>query len=193
MLLTRLLIEHPEALPTIVRSTPAWVGGLFLFLLALGLSSLRTRQVPRARLVLLPLAMGGLALWGVCAAFGASGELPALLGVWLLCAALTLFIARARRAPRGTRYEPASARFTLPGSGVPMALILAAFLMKYGIGVQLAMEPRLAHELGFALVVSALYGALSGLFAARTLRVLRLAQPAREEPARSLTQAKGKT
>ncbi|GAB1390925.1 MAG: hypothetical protein AMXMBFR78_17660 [Rubrivivax sp.] len=190
MLLTRLLIEHPEALATIVRSTPAWVGGLFVFLIALGLSAARTRQLPRSRLILLPVAMAGLALWGVWAAFGASGELPALLALWLLCAALMLYATRTQRAPRGTRFQPATARFVLPGSWVPMALILAVFLMKYLIGVQLAMEPRLAHELGFALGVTALYGALSGLFAARTLRVLRVA---REEAAPALSQAKGKT
>ena len=62
----------------------------------------------------------------------------------------------------------------MPGSWVPMLLILAVFLMKYVIGVQLAMEPALAHNNSFAFVVTAIYGALSGLFAARTLRVLRL-------------------
>jgi len=38
------------------------------------------------------------------------------------------------------------------------------------------MEPSLARSSGFALTVTALYGLLSGLFAARTLRVLRLAR-----------------
>jgi hypothetical protein len=57
-----------------------------------------------------------------------------------------------------------------------MLLILAVFLMKYGVGVQLAMEPRLARDAGFAFAVTALYGLLSGLFAARGLRVLRLAR-----------------
>ena len=64
--------------------------------------------------------------------------------------------------------------FHLPGSWVPMGLILAVFLMKYGIGVQLAMAPELAHQAGFAYTVSTLYGLLSGLFGARTLRLLRL-------------------
>ena len=39
-------------------------------------------------------------------------------------------------------------------------------------------EPALARAPGFAFAVTALYGLLSGLFAARTLRVLRLARPA---------------
>ena len=75
--------------------------------------------------------------------------------------------------PAGTRWNAAARSFHLPGSWVPMGLILAVFLMKYAIGVQLAMQPALAHASGFAFVVTALYGLLSGLFAARTLRVLR--------------------
>ncbi len=58
-----------------------------------------------------------------------------------------------------------------------MLLILAIFPMKYAIGVQLAMAPELAANAQFALVVTALYGALSGLTASRALRVLRLAHP----------------
>ena len=56
-----------------------------------------------------------------------------------------------------------------------MVLILGVLLIKYSVGVQLALEPTLARHLGFAITVTALYGLLSGLFAVRSLRVLRLA------------------
>ena len=80
--------------------------------------------------------------------------------------------------PAGARYKVAQRRFHLPGSWLPLLLILIVFTLKYAIGVQLAMQPALAHASGFAFVVTALYGLLSGLFAARTLRVLRLARGA---------------
>lgn len=76
MLLTQLLAEHPEAAADIVRHTPLWVAGVLAGLTALGLSAARTRQVHFNRLVAMPLVMGGLALWGVQSAFGASGRLP---------------------------------------------------------------------------------------------------------------------
>lgn len=79
--------------------------------------------------------------------------------------------------PVGAAYDATTRSFRLPGGWVPMGLILAVFLMKYGIGVQLALEPALARAPA-AFAVTALYGLLSGLFAARTLRVLRLARPA---------------
>lgn len=174
MLLTQLLAEHPDAIVDIVRQTPLWVGGLLAFLLSLGLSATRQRNVALARLVLLPLAMLGLALWGVQSAFAASGRLGALLAVWALGYAAMLALAARLPVPAGTRYDAARRSFQLPGSWVPMGLILAVFLMKYGIGVQLAMAPELAHQAGFAYTVSTLYGLLSGLFGARTLRLLRL-------------------
>lgn len=178
MLLTQLLSQHPEAIIDIVRQTPAWVGGLLAALLWLGFSATRDRDVPLLRLVLLPVAMTGLALWGVQSAFAATGHLAALLALWAVCAAIALAVGSRLAPPAGTRWHAAARSAHLPGSWVPMGLILAVFLMKYGIGVQLAMEPPLAHDMGFALVVTALYGLLSGFFAARALCVLRLARGA---------------
>lgn len=175
MLLHQLLIQHPEALGAILRDTPAGVWLLLVFLLGLGFVSARPRAVAPAQAVILPLAMGALALWGTVSAFAASGRLAGLLLLWLLCAAAVLRIGWHWRAPRGTRFDPSRQRLLLPGSWMPMILILAVFLMKYGIGVQLAMAPQLAQHGGFAIVVTALYAALSGLFAARTRAVLRLA------------------
>ena len=177
MLLTTLLSQHPSAIVDIVRGTPLWVGALLAGLLALGYSGTRTRRVAAIRLALMPLAMLGLALWGVQSAFGASGHLPALGALWVLCFAAVLALGSRAAAPEGTSFDPASRQFRLPGSWVPLVLIVGVFLIKYGVGVQLALEPSLARNLGFATAVTALYGLLSGLFAVRTLRVLRMARP----------------
>ena len=177
MLLPQLLIQHPEAVVEIVRRTPVWVGLLLVALIVLGVSSVRSRDVSIGRLVLLPLVMIGLAAWGVQSAFGAGGHLAELLGLWAACGALLLAFGTRLAPPAGARFDAATRRVHLPGSWVPLLLILMVFLMKYGIGVQLAIEPALAQSSGFALAVTALYGLLSGLFAARALRVLRLVRP----------------
>ena len=65
MLLTTLLAEHPSAIVDIVRQTPAWVAALLGGLAYLGFSASRDRDVPIGRLLLMPLAMGGMALCGV--------------------------------------------------------------------------------------------------------------------------------
>ena len=178
MLLTTMLSQHPEAALDIVRGTPAWVGALLAALIVLGLSATRARSASPARLALLPVAMLGLALWGVQSAFATSGRLAELLALWAVCFAAMLALGLRGAAPAGTRWNAAAHRFHLPGSWAPMALIGGVFLIKYTVGVQLALEPALAREAGFALAVTGLYGLLSGWIAARTLRVLRLQKSA---------------
>ena len=59
---------------------------------------------------------------------------------------------------------------------MPLALILGIFLTKYFVGVELALQPTLASSSEFALQIGTLYGVFNGLFAARALRLWRLAQ-----------------
>ncbi|MGP1629752.1 MAG: DUF6622 family protein, partial [Giesbergeria sp.] len=87
-------------------------------------------------------------------------------------AALSLWLLRA--PPAGARYDDASQRFHLPGSAWPMLLIVGIFLVKYAVGVELALQPTLAHDSHFALQIALVYGAFNGVFAARTGRLLRL-------------------
>lgn len=183
MLLTQLIAEHPEATLEIVRRTPSWVWGLLAALLALGWSATRPRDVAVGRLVAMPLAMVGLALWGVASAFGASGALPSLLTLWVACAGAVLALGLRMPPPAGSTFDAGTRRLHLPGSWLPLALIAAVFGLKYLIGVQLALEPALARNVGFAFAVTALYGLLSGLFAARGLRVLRLVRAPAAVPA----------
>jgi hypothetical protein len=52
--------------------------------------------------------------------------------------------------------------------------MLGIFTTKYAVGVTTAMHPLLAQSSSFALPCAALLGAFSGVFAARTVRLLRL-------------------
>jgi drug/metabolite transporter superfamily protein YnfA len=173
-MLIQLISQHPQALGTIVKSTPTWVWGLLGGLLLLGASQLRTQTRTQQRVVILPITMFGLALYGMTSAFYSSGRFGAVIAVWLLAYAVATALVTRLPAPGGTVYNPASGQFTVPGSAVPMALILGIFLTKYIVGVELAMQPALASDPAFALTVALLYGAFSGIFAGRTLRLLRL-------------------
>ena len=139
MLLTTLLAEHPSAIVDIVRQTPAWVAALLGGLVYLGFSASRDRDVHIGRLLLMPVAMGAMALWGVESAFNGTGRLPELLAVWAAGYAALLALGLRLPVPAGVRYSAAQRSFHLPGSWLPMGLILAVFLLKYAIGVQLAM------------------------------------------------------
>jgi hypothetical protein len=178
-MLLQLIVQHPEALGNVLKNTPVWVGGLFAALLALGLSQRRDRRAGLVRVTLMPVAMTVFSIWGTVSAFGASPHFAAVLLAWLVAAGVVTAAMARGRSP--AVYDRATRSFALPGSWMPLLLILGIFLTKYVVGVELAMQPALAREAPFALTVGTLYGVFSGLFAARTWRLWRLVLQARPQ------------
>lgn len=174
-MLIQTLTQHPEMFGLIVKKTPPWVWGLLAALTVLGLVQARQRTASWARVSLLPISMTALSIWGSVSAFGASPLFGYVMLAWLMAAAVALAVLASMPAPRGALYDSASRRFTLPGSWVPMALIMGIFLTRYAVGIELAMQPGLARDGQFTLVVGALYGLFSGIFMARAARLWRLA------------------
>jgi hypothetical protein len=174
-MLIQLLIAHPQALGSVIQRTPGWVWGLLAALLLLGLSQLRTRSVSARRMAIMPVVMTGLSLWGMVSAFGHSPLFGYVLLVWLAGVAAMLGLLALQNPPAGSAYDAARRRFTVPGSGLPLLLILAIFLTKYIVGVDLAMQPDLARDGQYTLAIGALYGLFSGTFAGRTARLWRAA------------------
>ena len=173
-MLIQLIANHPEALGSIVKNTPSWVFGLFAGLAALGLSQMRTREVGAARMALMPVAMTSLSLWGTLSAFGASPLFGYVLMAWAAGAALMFGLIAALAPQAGASYTAATRSFNVPGSLLPMLLILGIFFTKYIVGVELAMQPALAQDGQYSLVVGALYGLFGGTFAGRAARLWRL-------------------
>ena len=155
----------------ILTHTPLWVFGLFFGLVYLGYLQSRTRQVSRGRLIVLPLAMLAWSLYSVWSTFDA--HLTAL-AAWACAWVAVVVISLAWVPSRRLAYDASTARFTVPGSWMPLALMMGIFFTKYAMGVALVMHPGLAQDAAVALPVSALYGAFSGGFVARALRLWRL-------------------
>lgn len=173
-MLIQLIIQHPQALGPVLKSTPTWVWGLLVTLLALGFSQLRRRIVSATRMAIMPIAMTGVSLWGTVSAFGNAPQFGLVLLAWAAGAALTLGLIAPRAPLAGTTYDASSRSFNVPGSWMPLALILGIFLTKYIVGVELTMQPTLAHDGQYALIVGGFYGLFSGAFAGRAARMWHL-------------------
>jgi hypothetical protein len=173
-MLIQLLIEHPTAALTIVQRTPVWVWGLLAALVALGLSQWRDRQIGPYRAVMPSLGLAVFSLISLAGDLRGTGWLGAALAVWVAAAA-AVWWAGAHRPPRpGTRYDPATQRFHLPGSPLPLLIIIGIFLIKYAVGVELVMQPALRLSASFNLTLAALYGALNGLLGLQPLMLWRM-------------------
>jgi hypothetical protein len=166
---------------TILMHTPPWVWVVLAVLVVLGLSQARARPVPGARITVLPVVVMVLSLLGVVRGF----EQPVLaLGAWLAAFAGVTLGARDRLAVRGAYPDARQGRLVLPGSYVPLMVVLTLFVTKYVSAVAVAMHPTLSGDATFVAAASAAYGACAGaLYArARSLRPLVRALASRTRP-----------
>ena len=156
----------------ILAHTPRWVFVLFAVLVWYGSKQLLAGSVSLTKVTLMPVAMTGLAIYGVASAFG---DAPMALLGWAAAALVPLALLLQRPLPASTRYDADSRTFHVAGSAVPLALMMGIFLTKYVVGVAIAMHPELRHQAAFALGVPVIYRAFSGIFAGRALRLWKLA------------------
>lgn len=156
----------------IVQHTPAWVWGLFVALVAFGASQARAREVSLARVTILPLVLLALSFSGVVSSF-AHATIAIL--AWGVGVAAALALGRRFVAVRGASWSPETGTLRVPGSWLPLVLMVALFLIKYGVGVTLAMNHAMAADSAFGACCGLAYGSFSGLFAAQALGLRRLA------------------
>ncbi len=154
----------------IIKHTPIWVFVLFIALLYLGYSQSKDRQVNANRIFILPVAMILLSLYGILSAFG---TMVMSYIVWFLAGSISLLLGLKIFSLKRIEYNPLEKVFHIPGSWIPMLLILVIFFIKYFVGVVVAKELPMIHQIEFILCISILYGCISGLFLSRSIIVLR--------------------
>lgn len=156
----------------ILLHTPGWVGLVLAALVGLGLSQTRPREASVGRVIALPVAMVSLSIFGVLSTFG-----PSLLAVasWAAGLVVALVVGPRAVAVEGATWSPARQRLQLPGSWLPLGLILAIFVLKFAAGVAMGLQPARAADPVFAGGFSLAYGVFSGLFLARGLSLRAIA------------------
>lgn len=155
---------------TIVTSTPAYVWLILAALTVLGLSNMRHRTVGVMRLVGPAIGFTIYAVYAAATRF--EPVLPAL-SVWgagfVIALVLTM---RYWRPALATRYHQATGKFELPGSIVPMIIIMVVFLANYALGVMGVIAPGLLANMWLIITMSLLLGACMGFFLGRVVRLL---------------------
>lgn len=155
-------------LAQIIASTPKWVFLVFFVLLWYGWMQSRTRNTAKVRVLMLPIIMIFLSLGGVFSSF--HGHLPSL-GAWAVGFLVGAVVNHLIGAPHGVRYISETKRFFIPGSWTPLVLMMVIYFTKYVDGAMTAMRPDIQATTQFAVTLSVILGALSGVFFARFLRI----------------------
>jgi hypothetical protein len=106
----------------------------------------------------------------VASAFSAQ---PLALLAWAGGGAVTLLLAQALGVWGEIRWLPQERSVLMPGSWLPLVLLLGLFAIRFGVAVALATTPGFAVDTAFAGFAGLVYGAFSGMFLARALAVWR--------------------
>lgn len=154
-----------------IAKIPVWVVAVFLALLFLGHRQSRSRLVAPGLVAGLALALSGLSLYGVLAAFGAHA-LPLL--AWGLGVTASVALGGRLFGPHGL--ERVSGRVRIPGSWLPLGLMMGIFAGKFVLGFAQGVGSPVLGEPWFGASASLVFGLLSGGFVARALAVLRCAK-----------------
>ena len=173
-------------LQLILTQTPKWVWALLVALLWLGFSQTVSRTASLKRITLMPLAMIGLSIFGTLSVFGTH---PSIVLAWLGAGAVALVLISRIKQSAAVKYNVEKRLFSLPGSWVPLVLILGIFVTKYIVGLMTGMQPSLAQDANFALYFSIIYGAFSGVFLARAAGLWRMAFQAEKSLANGMSRA----
>lgn len=162
----------------ILANTPAWVFALFFVLLAFGLMQTRTRSVRRWPALLLPAGMIALSLAGINSSFGFT-RLP--LASWAIALAVAALAGFYLFRDTAVEYDRSARTFVVPGNWMPLAVIMAIFFAKYVYAVMRAFDAAVLSTTSFVVTLSAVYGLLSGYFAAKALNLVNLARSAADD------------
>jgi uncharacterized protein DUF6622 len=169
-------LRESIVLVQMLKHTPWWVFGLFVGLAYLGYLQSRARFVSRKRLAVLPLAMLGLSFLGVWSSFGPD---PIASGSWTVALLAAIAVGLALPPPRNVAYSPEARLFAVPGSWVPLALMMCIFFTKYAVAVMRAVTASASNSIALTVVTCTVCGLCSGIFFARALRVARIARQPR--------------
>ena len=159
----------------IVTHTPFWVWGLLGALVVLGLWQRQERRVRPFQLLLLPAVLMAMGLWSMAPGF-VSQPVSGL--IWLLAVAGACWLGLRLPRPGAARWLPDVGQLQLPGSWVPMVIIVSIFSLRYATGVGLAFNPHWRSLAAVQWPLAAVFGLLSGVFLGRALGLYQMTRTA---------------
>jgi uncharacterized membrane protein len=154
----------------IVHGTPIWVWVLLVVLLSRGFKALNSGTAPLARLAMLPLIFAGggiahlvsnpLAGWSAVITWMTASLVGIAGGVFI--ASRSRFIV-----------DPIARTVMLPGSPLPLLMMIAIFITKFWLGFEMANVTNASSLGNYVLIGAAVSGVVAGVFTGRFITYWR--------------------
>lgn len=148
----------------IIHGTPVWVWVLLVVLLSRGFKALNSATAPLSKLAIVPLIFAG---WGIVHLIsdpmaGWSAAIAWMTGSLVGIAGGVFIASRSRFI-----VDPIANTVMLPGSALPLLLIVATFAAKFWLGFEMATATD-ASSLGMVVLIdAAVSGVVAGVFGGR--------------------------
>jgi hypothetical protein len=154
----------------IVYGTPIWVWVLLAFLLSRGFKALKSGTAPLSQLAIVPLIFAG---WGI--AHLISDPLAGWSAVIAWIAGSLVGIVGGAFIASRSRFivDPAAKTVMLPGSPLPLFLMIAIFATKFWLGFEIATIADASLLGTYVLIGAAVSGAVAGVFTGRFITYWR--------------------
>lgn len=157
---------------------PVWVFAVLALLLGLGLMQARTRLVAPALIRAVAFGLLAYSLWGVVSSFGL---LASVVTAWLAGVGVSAVLGRTALSPRGLSHDAATDKVRVPGSWLPLVLLMGIFGLKFAVGYAAGTGAPIAAGSPASAAIALSLGLLSGAFFARAHAVVAVAAAARRE------------
>ncbi|MDR5857273.1 hypothetical protein P9239_00440 [Caballeronia sp. LZ062] len=154
------------SLQAILAGTPAWVWVLLAVLVSRGLKAMKGGTAPLSKLAVVPAIF---AAWGLLHIFTGpeAGWEPA--ATWLVGGLFGVGIGAMLAKKSAMTVDRVRRTVSVPGSVVPMLLILATFASKFFIGFELATTASVGVDFVLVALSALISGVIAGIFAGRFL------------------------
>lgn len=169
-------LADPAVLSIALSRVPLWVPALLAALTVLGVVLRRPRTTTPWVQAIVAILMTAYSFTGVLAGFDGA-TMPAL--AWLVGVGAAIALGTGALAPRGYEARDGGRSVFVPGSWLPLGLILGIFTVRFALGFAAGTGAPVGSGSAVAIGAALLLGMLSGGFAARALAVWRVAVAAR--------------
>ncbi|MBQ0957970.1 hypothetical protein KAK06_03265 [Ideonella sp. 4Y11] len=151
-----------------MSNVPYWVFAILVGLVILGLLQARPSRASRGKVLTMPLVITLVSLSAIVQLFGWN---LAALAAWGL--GLSLLVAKRRLISFSAQasFSASQEVFLIPGSWLPLALLMGLFALRFFATGSLVRHPELAEQLSYAALIGLGFGVFAGAFVARSLLI----------------------